>query len=697
MVTSLKTPMTSPETETATRGAELVTTDGRSLPLVSAALRGEAHGGIARLVLEQRFENRHDEALRVTYRMPLPADGAVSAYAFELDGRVIAGEIDRKASARERFEEAVASGRTAALLEQDRADIFTQEIGNIPPGCTVLARITVDQKLAWLPEGEWELRFPTVIGPRYVGTTETEADVAATAIAVAADGVSARVQIQIAIRDDRTGAISSPSHVLTHVDDTIPLRSAKLDRDIVLRWPVAAKAVGCTLATARPATGAHATDAYGLLTIVPPAPDAKLAALPRDLIVLLDTSGSMGGTPLDKAKRVVAMLIESLGDADRLELIEFSSTARRYLGEPVLATERARRDAIAWVRKRSAGGGTEMHGVPCSRHIRAMRPDAQRQVILVTDGYIGGEQQIVRLLVEGLPMASRLHVVGVGSAANRALAIAMARAGRGAEVLVGLDEDCERAAKRLVDKTRAPVVTDLELSGGALLDSAPVRLPDVFAGSPVVAAVRVSADGGVLVIKGKAAREPYTYAIDVPPRRAGDGEQGIVALYGRERVADLEARATYDVGEGPSIDREIEDLGLQFQIATRLTSWVAIDEKRSVAGPGRHEVMPQEVPYGTTAESFGLRAQARITRAGAVDELAAHAPVEKRRVAKTMMVSGYAAPQAMAPPPSGYPSYPQQMQMPAIAGKKRTLVWPVATIMVLLLAIIALLIWWLEL
>ena len=145
--------LAAPEQNTPSSGAELVTVDGRSLPLVGARLTGEARGGIARLVLEQRFENRHDETLRVTYRMPLPVDGAVSAYAFEIAGRVIAGRVHKKAEARERFERAVARGHTAALLEQERAEIFTQEIGNLPAGETIIARITVDQRLVWLDEG----------------------------------------------------------------------------------------------------------------------------------------------------------------------------------------------------------------------------------------------------------------------------------------------------------------------------------------------------------------------------------------------------------------------------------------------------------------------------------------------------------------------------------------------------------------
>jgi Ca-activated chloride channel family protein len=536
-------------------GAEVVTTDGRSLPLLGAKLIATAKGGIARVVLEQTFANRHDEILHVTYRMPLPADGAVSAYAFEIDGRVIRGKVDRKHEARATFERAVASGKTAALLEQNRSDIFTQEIGNLPANKTLIARITVDQRLAWLPEGEWELRFPTVIGPRYVGASDTAADSHDTVVAVAAGPITARVQVAVSIGDRLLDGRrpSSPSHAIKRDSngDLELATEAALDRDIVVRWPVATREVGLALDVARPAGDDHA---YGLLTIVPPASAAKAVALPRDLIVLFDTSGSMSGAPLDKAKHTIAMLIESLGELDRLEVIEFSSDTHRWQTDPVAATEANKRDAIRWVRSRQANGGTEMASA-LRESLHALRIGAQRQVVLVTDGYIGGEQQVIQTLHDNLPKSCRLHVLGIGSAVNRSLATALARAGRGAEVLVGPDEDIERGTKRLVDRMRAPVLTNVEISGTALVKCAPEAMPDVFEGAPVVAGVALSPEGGELVVRGELAHgearqgHPYRVAteawiqrITVPPKRQGEGNQAIPALYAREHVADLEMR-----------------------------------------------------------------------------------------------------------------------------------------------------------
>ena len=619
-------------------GAQVLTPDGRSLPLASAKLRVEAGGGLARVVLEQTFENPYDDTLRVTYKMPLPVDGAVSGYAFRVGTRTITGKVDRKESARTRFEQAIASGKTAALLEQEKADIFTQDIGNIPPRQTIVAEITIDQRLAWTAEGQWELRFPTVIGPRYLAASLTPEDRRASHVELAdAGGVRGRVHLEIRIADAITegGRVESPSHSLNaRFDGAIELadlEGARLDRDVVVRWPVAKREVGLGLQVARPQGGANGRHAYALLSIVPPAPDAGHAAVPRDLIVLLDTSGSMDGPPLEKAKRVVASLIDSLSEQDRLEVVEFSTRPNRYSKSPLPGTRREKEKVIHWVMQRRASGGTEMQSAIMDA-LHGLRPGAQRQVVLVTDGYVGGEQQIVTMLHESLPESCRMHVVGVGSAANRNLATSLARAGRGAEVLVGLDEDAERSAKALIDKTRAPVLTDLVIGGSALVQCAPEHMPDVFAGAPVLAALNVLPQGGEIVVRGNLARGTWEQRITVPASDPGDGNQAIVKLYGRESVADLEMRWTIG-NEVQSIDRQIESIGLVFQIATRKTSWLAIDDDRSVDPRlgSRHEEIPQELPYGTTFGSYGSVQPQAAAMGYAMQELAAPRSVSLSR------------------------------------------------------------------
>jgi Ca-activated chloride channel family protein len=157
----------------ASAGGRLVSVDGRVLPLEGITLRGDASGGLARIVLEQRFRNPYPDPLRVTYQLPLPPEAAVSGYGFQIGPRRIVGEVDRVAAARERFEQALIQGQTAGLLEQARSSLFTQEIGNIPSGVEVVAELVIDQRLRWLEEGAWEWRFPTVVAPRYLAEEST--------------------------------------------------------------------------------------------------------------------------------------------------------------------------------------------------------------------------------------------------------------------------------------------------------------------------------------------------------------------------------------------------------------------------------------------------------------------------------------------------------------------------------------------
>jgi Ca-activated chloride channel homolog len=596
-------------------GGRLVATDGRPLPLQGAALRAEACGGLARVVLEQRFRNPHPDPLHVTYLLPLPVDGAVSGFAFRIGERQVVGEVDRRVAARERFEEAVVEGRTAALLEQDRASLFTQELGNIPPGAEVVAELTIDQRLRWSDAGAWEWRFPTVVAPRYLGAEGRVPDAPRVTLDVAEAPLPIRVALSLLIRDavnaDRVP--ESPSHAICagRRDDGLEVgladpEGAALDRDLVVRWPVATPAVGLALDTGHPPAGRpHGDVAYGLLTLVPPASGEAARAFPRDLIVLLDTSGSMSGTPLAQARTVVTALVESLGDADRLELIAFADRPRRWRPRPAAATAAARTEARRWLDGLEAGGATEM-GQGIAEALRPLRPDAQRQVVLVTDGLIGFEREVVAAVARGLPPGSRLHTVGVGSAVNRGLTAPAARAGRGAEVVIGLDEEPAEAARQLVARTRAPLLTDLALEGSALVGHAPARLPDLLAGGPALVGVMLRPEGGRLRLRGRTPAGGWDAELEVRALDPAKGSAAVVTLYGREAVEDLELRAA--CGEA-AVDAEIERLGLAFQIATRLTSWVAVSEEPAVdpTQPSRRERMPHALPAGLSVEGLGLR------------------------------------------------------------------------------------------
>jgi Ca-activated chloride channel family protein len=625
-------------------GGRLVTVDGKELPLRGARLQADARGGAAEVVLEQRFANPYDEPLRVSYVFPLPADGAVSGYAFTVGARRIVGEVDRKEQARERFERALAEGRSAGLVDEERSSLFTQELGNVPPRTEVIAELRVAQRLRWLDEGAWEWRFPTAAGARYGSTTE---------IAVADAPMPARLTLALTI-GERCARPESPAHGLAAreagdgwVVELADEGGVRLDRDVVVRWAARAPAVGIGLDVGRPAGRAHA---FALVTLVPPAPtSAEARPRPRDLILLLDTSGSMGGEPLAQVKKVCAALIDTLGVGDRLELIEFSSSARRWNRDAVRADDAQRRRAKQWLAALQAGGGTEMvTGV-----LEALAPlggEAQRQVILLTDGYIGFETEVVKAVRERLPAASRLHVVGVGSAVNRSLCGPVARAGRGVEIIVAPGEDPERAAQRLVARTAAPLVTDVEIGGPALVRAAPARLPDLYAGAPALAALELVPAGGALTVRGRTAFGAWERSVTVPACAEGQGRAIAATLFARELVEDLELEVAAG-GARAELDAAIEKLGLDFQIATRLTTWIAISEEPTVdpSAPTRRAIVPQELPHGVSAEGLGLRGAA---------------PTAAPAAMPTMIGAALA-------PPAGMPTVYGALAPPARAGRAR--------------------------
>jgi Ca-activated chloride channel family protein len=653
------------------QGGRLVAVAGQ-LPLRSAALAVDASAGIARVKLEQVFENPHAEPLRVKYVLPLPADAAVSGFAFRIGDKRIVGTVDEVKKARETFERAISEGRTAAILEETRTSLFSQELGNIPAGATVVAEILIDQPLVWVDvEGSWEWRFPLTAAPRFLGDASAPRgglsghtpDAARVMLDVTTDETGVRASLALQIRDALVSGRSpeSPSHPL-QIDGSgrgadgglrVALGgggSAALDRDLVVRWPVALATASISFAAARAGGAGADEELCAMLTVVPPAASLSRDAkrVPRDLILLLDTSGSMDGEPLTQAKRIACALVSSLGDGDSLEMIEFSSAARRFRRDPVRIAEGPRKEALAWLQRLQASSSTEMlDGITAA--LAGLRAEAQRQVVVVTDGLIGFERDVVSAVQTKLPRGSRVHAVGVGSSTNRTLLAGIARVGGGVEVIVGLGEDPERAARRVLARTEAPVIVDLAIEGASVREHAPARLPDLFAGSPARLAVRVAPGGGEIVVRGRAADGPWQARVTIPPRAETIGSDAPAKLFARERAADLEAELSAG-RDTASVDRDLIALGLRYAIATRMTSWVAATEEVMVdpTEPTRRENVPHALAFGMSAAGLGLRQAATPMSYGFTGALAGPADLGAT-------LGGMAPPQpppGMAMPPS---------------------------------------------
>lgn len=590
-----------PSTLAPSTGCRLSTADGRDLPLRAVHVATDAAGGLARAVLRQTFANPFAEPLAVTYLLPLPADGAVVAFAFTIAGRRTVGQVQRREDARRTFEQAVLQGRTAALLEQDRDDVFTQELGNVPPGAAVEVELEVEQPLAWV-DGGWEWRWPTVVGPRFLGAPGLVPDAERVVVDVAA-AVPVAASVELRVGDPTTGPARSPSHPVDASDGVVRLVGA-LDRDVVVRWPVAAEGARLGLETARTVGD---PDAYALVTLVPPRADG--APVRRDLCLLLDTSGSMGGRPLQQLQACATALIGGLRDGDLLEVLEFSTATRRWREAPAPIDARTRADATAWVRGLRAGGGTAMHDAVTAA-LAPSSPEAQRQVVLMTDGYIGFETEVIGRILRQLPAGSRLHVVGVGSSVNRTLTRGAARAGGGLERILGLDEGTGSAVAELLARTGDPLWVDVRIEGSAVRQVAPATAPDLLAGCPARLSVRLDPAGGELVVRGRSAAGAFERRLPVPPVAEGQGRRVVAARFARERVQDVET-AVAGGADAAAADAELEALGLRHQLATRRTSWVAVSAEATVdpSDPTRRVTQPHLLPYGVSAEGVGLARQ----------------------------------------------------------------------------------------
>ena len=623
---------------TLSNGCHLVTLDGRQLPLRSVALTTHAAGGLASVRLRQTFANPHAEPLAVTYQLPLPADAAVVDFRFVLDGRVIAGVVQKKADARETFERAVLEGRTAALLEQERSSLFTQRLGNLPAGAVLQVEIDVEQPLAWRDQG-WEWRFPTVIAPRYLGDATPDA----AAVTVGVTEANPSIPCTTTLSFDGELA-TSPSHGLRQQPGSVEL-TGTLDRDVVVRWKAVADHVGTRLETCE-VDG----ERLGLLTVVPPA--VPSTPVPRDVLLLLDTSGSMGGAPLAQLQAFSKAIVAGLSPDDQLEMIEFSNRPSRWRKAPVRMAEGTRQDAARWLEGLRASGGTQMHEAVMAA-TSTLRAEATRQVVLVTDGLIGFESQILGHLMRELPPGCRFHTIGIGHAPNRTLTGGVARAGGGFEAIVAPDEPVGPVVTELLTRLETPQITGWRIEGARVL--APSRLPDLMAGAPT--RVSLALTGGPVVVRGHTASGEWTAEVQPEPT----GRRVVATRFARERVADLELEAS----AGTPVDPQIEALGLRHRIATRLTSWVATTSEKTVdpGAPTRHEDIPQALPAGMSAEGVGLRTPPRFQGLGSA--LPAPAP---------MLEESFAA---MAPPlprGGGRPTgRPRRMSLQDAAGAKRSI------------------------
>ena len=455
-------------------------------PLKNTAVSVEISGFVARVRVMQDFENKFFEPIEAVYTFPLSQDGAVDEMTMTVGTRTIRGKIMKREEAQKVYETAKSEGKTASLLDQERPNIFTQSVANIMPGESVKIEISYVETLKY-EDGAYEFVFPMVVGPRYTPGSVVDAAKIKPPIAATRAGhdISVNVNLNSGVPVEE---IRSPSHAIDQVnlspsqariglknETTIP------NKDFVLRYDVTGKRIEDAVIAHRGARGGFFT-----LVLQPPDKFASEDRTPKEIVFVLDTSGSMSGFPIEKAKEAMKLSLDGLYPEDTFNLITFAGDTHVLFEEPVPATQANLELAQEFLASRSGSGGTEMMKAIKAALDPSDSKSHLRIVCFMTDGYVGNENEIVAE-IQRHPNA-RVFSFGIGNSVNRHLLDKMAEAGKGEVEYVMLDEEGSKAAKKFYERVRTPLLTDLAIdwNGLPVADVYPSKLTDLFSAKPVI-------------------------------------------------------------------------------------------------------------------------------------------------------------------------------------------------------------------
>lgn len=611
---------------------------GARLPLDHTSVDAQVRGHVARVRVRQRFINDHADPIEVTYTFPLPENSAVDDMRMVIGDRVIESEVHTRDRARANYEDARAAGHTAALLEQERPNVFTQSVANVAAGEAIEVEIAYLQILTQ-DAGMQEFVFPMVVGPRFIPGTPTGTqsgtgtrpdtdqvpDASRITPPIVGEGQRSGNDVSLTLDVDAGLEIESwdaPTHTVTGAASkhgfAVRLADAKTipNRDFVIRWRTgSAKPRASLFLGPLDASG----NGHFELLVQPPRLDVEELVGRREMVFVIDRSGSMSGVPLALAKLTLREALGRMRPVDTFDIVGFESGAQRLFGTPRPANQHNLVLAERFVDGLQAGGGTMMADAVEAALAPDIHAGRTRYVFFLTDGFIGNEAEIfqgaahfVERTVEGGGRA-RVFGVGIGSSPNHELIAGLSRAGDGVPLYVSNREHPDRIVDHYYRYVDHPVLEDLRVDwGGLVVDSIyPIELPDLFASHTVVMHGRYRGTPSAPV--RVAARVPGTsdaveIAVDVSPSVVDD--RILSTLWAREKIADLTA-LTWDRGlDHHEARREITQLGLAYHLVTAYTSLVAVDRSRTVGdGDPSHVVQPVEVPEDVDAMMAGAQVE----------------------------------------------------------------------------------------
>ena len=597
---------------------------------LNTAVDIQVSGLVARVSVRQEFRNEGAEWVEGIYVFPLPDKAAVDRMRLHIGDRFIEGEIREKEQARKEYEQAKQSGRKTSLVQQQRANLFTTSVANVAPGERVVVEIEYLEDLRY-EDGRFSIRFPMTLTPRYIpgqalpdrqgSGWSVDTDDVPDASLITPPQVTASQHHKISLTADINAGmpleiIASRYHPVTvtesngHYRAELTNAKTRMDHDFELVWQ--------PIPSARPRamvfTETIDEQPYHLLMVMPPDQDeAPPVRMPRELIFVVDTSGSMHGVSMSQAKRALDLAIKALQPGDLFNVIQFDSYTSALFPHTRLANGPNVANASNYVQSLQADGGTEMR--PALKLALSSRaPETHlRQIVFITDGSVGYEDEMFSMIEQGLGDA-RLFTVGIGSAPNSWFMRKAAEAGRGSYTTISALHEVREKMDALFRKLESPQVTDIDVQwpGGVIVDAYPSTVPDLYLGEPVVVKARASSaliPGQGVRVTGNSISGAWRADLQLG---TAVNSAGVAALWARARIGelmDMERRG----GAPDEMRADILETALTHHLVSKYTSLIAVDKTpvRPAGDPLASEQVPNLLPYGQSTNAiFGFPATA---------------------------------------------------------------------------------------
>lgn len=595
------------------------------LPLKAVDVHTRIDGLLAETTLSQQFVNSFDEPLEATYIFPLPDRFAVTRFRMEVAGRVIEGVLKERGEARRDYQQAIESGRRAAITEEERAGVFTLRVGNLMPGEEATICLTMSGPLAY-SDGEATFRFPLVVAPRYIPgvalpgpsvgdgyapDTDAVPDASRITPPVLLPGMPNPVRLSLDVEVHAAGLTmqqfrSSLHSVIEEGSEVRRIRlqpGERLNRDFILRFSVGEKAVQTALVLH---SDAGLEEGTFLLTIVPPTGQAQ-APRPRDVVFVLDRSGSMAGWKMVAARRALGRMVDTLTNHDHFAVYAFDDsveTMPQFGGTGLIdATDRNRFRAVEFLAKIDSRGGTEM-ARPLQEAVKQLTnsdPKRDRILVLLTDGQVGNEDQILHALGNKL-REMRIFTLGIDQAVNAAFLKRLAGLGGGYCELVESEDRLDEVMDRVHRRIGTPLLTGVKFESDKIeinrATITPARLPDLFAGTPLIimGRYRGSSAGAIKLQAHNAVGKTWSELVHAQK----SDNKAITSVWARGHVRELEDRYVTEASRKHLLEKQIIEASLRFGVLCRFTAFIAADVKEVVNPSGQvHRVIqPVEATAG---------------------------------------------------------------------------------------------------